>query len=142
MCCHYRIAAKGAKLGQPEVQIGLIPGAGGTQRLPRLIGLPNALEMITIGKPIDAEKAFARGLVDEIVAPEDLMPPALAAAKQFISGQLNLKLRATRNRFSACPARREKAALLDFSKLHDGRQGQGLHRAFQGRGGLGKGPRL
>ena len=57
MACHYRVAADGVNLGQPEVQIGLIPGAGGTQRLPRLIGLPNALEMITQGKPIKARQA-------------------------------------------------------------------------------------
>ncbi|MBK5102282.1 MAG: enoyl-CoA hydratase/isomerase family protein, partial [Desulfobacteraceae bacterium] len=67
MACHYRVAARGAKLGQPEVQIGLIPGAGGTQRLPRLIGLPSALEMITTGTPITAEQAHMRGLVDEVV---------------------------------------------------------------------------
>ena len=63
MACHYRVAAKGASLGQPEVQIGVIPGAGGTQRLPRLVGLYNALEMITAGKPINAEKAHMQGLV-------------------------------------------------------------------------------
>jgi enoyl-CoA hydratase/carnithine racemase len=57
MCCHFRVAVKGVDLGQPEVQIGLIPGAGGTQRLPRLIGLRYALEMITTGKPIKAEVA-------------------------------------------------------------------------------------
>ena len=71
MSCHYRVAAKGVNLGQPEVQIGLIPGAGGTQRLPRLIGLPNALEMITVGKPIKSEKAHQRGLVDELVDQEE-----------------------------------------------------------------------
>ena len=60
MSCHYRVAAAGVNLGQPEVNIGLIPGAGGTQRLPRLIGLPNALEMMTTGKPIKAEKALNR----------------------------------------------------------------------------------
>ena len=59
MGCHYRVAAKGVNLGQPEVQIGLIPGAGGTQRLPRLIGLQNAVEMITTGNPITAETAFS-----------------------------------------------------------------------------------
>jgi enoyl-CoA hydratase/carnithine racemase len=73
MACHYRIAAPGINLGQPEVQIGLIPGAGGTQRLPRLIGLPNAVEMITTGAPIKAEKALQRGLVDEVVPQEKLV---------------------------------------------------------------------
>ncbi|MEK6193566.1 MAG: enoyl-CoA hydratase/isomerase family protein, partial [Deltaproteobacteria bacterium] len=62
MGCQYRVAVKGVNLGQPEVQIGLIPGGGGTQRLPRLIGLRYALEMITMGKPIKAEKAHMWGL--------------------------------------------------------------------------------
>jgi len=117
MCCHYRIAAKGAKLGQPEVQIGLIPGAGGTQRLPRLIGLPNALEMITAGAPIDAAKAFSRGLVDEVVEPQALLPAAIAAAKRFITGKLNLKQRATRNFIQRLPSTAEKKALLDVSRM-------------------------
>ena len=79
MCCHYRVASRGVDLGQPEVQIGLIPGAGGTQRLPRLIGLPNALEMITTGKPIQSEQALQRGVVDEVVAPDKLIGAAVAA---------------------------------------------------------------
>jgi enoyl-CoA hydratase/carnithine racemase len=56
MACHYRLASKGAKLGLPEVQVGLITATGGTQRLPRLVGLTNALDMITTGNPIAAEK--------------------------------------------------------------------------------------
>ena len=62
MACHYRIAAQGVQVGQPEVQIGLIPGAGGTQRLPRLVGLPHALQMITTGKGIPAEQGMEKGL--------------------------------------------------------------------------------
>ena len=62
MVCHYRVAARGVDLGQAEVQIGLIPGAGGTQRLPRLIGLPNAIEMIITGKAIKSEQAHAAPL--------------------------------------------------------------------------------
>ena len=64
--CHYRIMIEGAKVGLPEVNLGLIPGAGGTQRLPRLIGVAAALEMITSGKPISARKAFEVGVVDRI----------------------------------------------------------------------------
>jgi len=86
MACHYRVAVQGVDLGQPEVQIGLIPGAGGTQRLPRLIGLPNAIEMITTGKPIKAEKAYQRALVDEVVPQESLLDSALRAARRFIKG--------------------------------------------------------
>src|SRR4030066_2052617 len=65
MSCHYRIAAQGIQVGQPEVQIGLIPGAGGTQRLPRLIGLPDALQLILAGQPISSEEAVKKGCVDE-----------------------------------------------------------------------------
>ena len=83
MACHYRVAAQGVDLGQPEVQIGLIPGAGGTQRLPRLIGLPNALEMITTGKSIKAELALQRALVDEVVPREKLLDAALKAAQKY-----------------------------------------------------------
>jgi enoyl-CoA hydratase/carnithine racemase len=72
MACHYRVAVKGINVGLPEVQIGLIPGGGGTQRLPRLVGLRYGVEMITIGKPIKAEIGFQRGLIDDVVAPEKL----------------------------------------------------------------------
>jgi enoyl-CoA hydratase/carnithine racemase len=86
MACHYRVASRGVKLGQPEVQVGLIPGAGGTQRLPRLIGLPNALEMMTVGNPIDAETALPRKLIDEVTEPENLVQTAVAAAAKFAPG--------------------------------------------------------
>src|SRR5947208_5375315 len=65
--CHFRVAAKDAKVGQPEVLLGIIPGAGGTQRLPRLAGAKMALEMSTDGKPVAAAKALAAGIVDHIV---------------------------------------------------------------------------
>jgi 3-hydroxyacyl-CoA dehydrogenase len=67
MGCHYRIATAEARFGQPEVKIGLTPGAGGTQRLPRLVGIPLALDMIVGGDPIDAQKALACGLIDTII---------------------------------------------------------------------------
>ncbi len=117
MACHYRVAAKGVDLGQAEVQIGLIPGAGGTQRLPRLIGLPNALDMITTGKPVTSEKAFQRTLVDELAEPAMLVETAVKAARRFVSGQLNLKLRATRYRYERLPSAAEKKALLGFATL-------------------------
>jgi len=116
MGCHYRVAAQGVNLGQPEVQIGLIPGAGGTQRLPRLIGLPNAIEMITVGKPIKSEKGLQRGLVDEVVPQENLVERAIKAARRFISGQLNQKMRMTRNMHMRIPSAAEKKALIEFTK--------------------------
>ncbi len=131
MACHYRVAAKGVNLGQPEVQIGLIPGAGGTQRLPRLIGLPNALEMITIGKAIKAEKAYSRGLVDEVVEQEDLLEAAVKAANRFLSGDLNLKIRMTRNRNDRIPSAAEKTALLNYTKVMTYQKAKGYVAPFK-----------
>jgi 3-hydroxyacyl-CoA dehydrogenase/enoyl-CoA hydratase/carnithine racemase len=125
MACHYRVAVRGVDLGQAEVQIGLIPGAGGTQRLPRLIGLPNALDMITAGKPIKAEKALERTLVDELADAPRLVDSAVQAARRFVAGQLNLKLRATRYRHERLPSAAEKKALLDFAKLMTAAKGKG-----------------
>ena len=68
LACHYRLATAGASLALPEVKIGLIPGAGGTQRLPRAVGAVKAMQMITSGEPIDAHDALAHGLVERIVA--------------------------------------------------------------------------
>ena len=67
LACHYRIADAAAQLGLPEVNLGLVPGGGGTQRLPRLIGAPAALKLITTGKPVDARKALSLGLVDAVI---------------------------------------------------------------------------
>ena len=85
MGCHYRVTTPDTKLGQPEVKIGITPGAGGTQRLPRLVGLKLALEMIIAGDPIDAKTALEHGLIDEIIA-GDLRSGALAFAER-VSGQ-------------------------------------------------------
>lgn len=131
MVCHYRVAAEDVNLGQPEVQIGLIPGAGGTQRLPRLIGLRYALEMITIGKPIKSNIAHQRGLVDEVVAPEKLVDAAVKAAKRFISGKLNIKLRTTRYRYDRLPSAAEKKGLIDISKMMAASQAKGYIAPFK-----------
>ena len=80
MACHYRVAVAGAKVGQPEVQLGIIPGAGGTQRLPRLCGPGLALEMCTDGKPLAAPRAHQAGIVDAVVD-GDLLDGAIAFAK-------------------------------------------------------------
>ena len=77
LACHYRIATPTAKFMLPEVTLGIIPGAGGTQRLPRLIGLDNALRMIFDAKPVDAAKARELGLIDEIIE-GDFVAGALA----------------------------------------------------------------
>jgi 3-hydroxyacyl-CoA dehydrogenase len=79
MACHYRVATKDAKVGQPEVLLGIIPGAGGTQRLPRLCGAAIAIEMCTDGTPVAAPKAKAAGIIDEVVD-GDLLASALRFA--------------------------------------------------------------
>jgi len=81
LACHYRVADKSAKLGTPEVKLGLLPGAGGTQRLPRVAGVPRALEMTATGNPIGAQQAYDCGLVDRIVE-GDLIPHAVAYAEE------------------------------------------------------------
>ncbi|MFV2039345.1 MAG: 3-hydroxyacyl-CoA dehydrogenase NAD-binding domain-containing protein, partial [Acidimicrobiales bacterium] len=88
LCAHYRVAVPTAKLGLPEVKLGLLPGAGGTQRLPRIVGAAKALEMVTSGIPIGAEEALSEGLVDEIV--EDLETGALAFAERAVAEGLPL----------------------------------------------------
>ncbi len=82
---HYRVAARGSKLGLPEVKLGLLPGAGGTQRLPRVVGVEAALEMIAKGDPISAEKAESLGLVDELVEADKLRQAAIAFARARIA---------------------------------------------------------
>jgi len=81
LACHYRVSDKSAKLGTPEVKLGLLPGAGGTQRLPRVAGVPKALEMCATGSPIGAREAFDCGLVDRLVEGE-LIPHAVAYAEE------------------------------------------------------------
>ena len=131
MVCHYRVAAQGVNLGQPEVQIGLIPGAGGTQRLPRLVGLPNALEMITAGKPIKAEKAFMQGLVDQVVPHDQLLEKAFEAAQSFISGKLNFSLHMTRNINDRLPSAAEKTALVNYARFMTMQKGKGYIAPFK-----------
>src|SRR3989441_4134709 len=83
LACHYRVAVPSAKVGLPEVQIGILPGAGGTQRLPRLIGPKAALELIVSGRHVPAEEAEKLGIVDEIAPEEDLRALAIAFARKI-----------------------------------------------------------
>ena len=85
LCCHYRVAVPSAKCGLPEVNLGLLPGAGGTQRLPRLVGVEQALEMVTSGKHVDAKSAHAMGLVDELVPEDTLRASAIAFARTLVA---------------------------------------------------------
>jgi len=83
MACHIRVASKNAKFGQPEVKLGVIPGYGGTQRLPRLVGRGIALEWILSGDMVDAERAYQVGLVNRVVEPENLLDEAMNLAKRI-----------------------------------------------------------
>jgi enoyl-CoA hydratase len=85
MACTVRIAVDGAKFGQPEVTLGLVPGGGGTQRLPRLVGKGRALQLILSGEMISAQEAYRIGLVNEIVPPAELITRAEAILKKIAS---------------------------------------------------------
>ena len=86
LACDLRVAERGARLGVPEMKLGVLPGAGGTQRLPRLVPAGIAKQMILTGEPIDAERAYAVGLVNELVEPGGVLPAAMALAGQLAAG--------------------------------------------------------
>jgi 3-hydroxyacyl-CoA dehydrogenase len=83
LACHYRVALTGAQIGLPEVKLGILPGAGGTQRAPRLMGVEKALDLMVAGDPVSSEKARELGLVDEVVAP-DLRAAAISYANKLL----------------------------------------------------------
>ena len=85
MACTLRVASEHAKFGQPEVKLGILPGAGGTQRLPRLIGKGRALQLILCGEMIDAQEAYRIGLVNEVVAQEALLTRCEALLSQILA---------------------------------------------------------
>jgi 3-hydroxyacyl-CoA dehydrogenase len=116
MSCHFRVAARDAKVGQPEVLLGIIPGAGGTQRLPRLAGAQLALQMCTDGKPVAAPRARTAGMVDDIVE-GDLRSGAIAFAKAKAAAHEIRKVREiaisaeeTKSGLDACAKMRESLA--------------------------------
>jgi 3-hydroxyacyl-CoA dehydrogenase len=90
LACHYRVGDKGARFGLPEVKLGLLPGAGGTQRLPRVVGVEKALQMIVSGDPIRADEALRHGLIDELVE-GDLGAAAVAFAERAVNEKRPLR---------------------------------------------------
>ena len=93
LACHIRIASANAKFGQPEVNLGIIPGYGGTQRLARLIGRGRAMELILTGVQIDAEEALRIGLVNKVVPPTELLTTATKLARQIADkGQVAIRM--------------------------------------------------
>ena len=128
---HYRVAVPGAVLGLPEVKLGVIPGAGGIQRLPRMVGLPRAMEMITFGQPIMADEALSLGLVDEVVGTDELLPAALKVAQRFISGELQPERCMTGNRMDRLPKAEEKKSLIEDFKTRNAKKFRGLLAPFK-----------
>jgi enoyl-CoA hydratase/carnithine racemase len=86
LCADLRVAAADARFGQPEIKLGLIPGAGGTQRLSRLVGPARAKDLVFTGRMVGAEEALRIGLADRVVAPEEVYPTALAWAAELAAG--------------------------------------------------------
>ena len=84
MACHYRCATPGARLGMPEITLGILPGAGGTQRLPRLVGVENALDLLLSGAPIDGTRARELGLIDEIIG-DDALEGGIDYARRLVA---------------------------------------------------------
>jgi 3-hydroxyacyl-CoA dehydrogenase len=91
LTCHYRVAVPSARCGLPEVNLGLLPGAGGTQRLPRIVGVEKALEMMTSGQHVPAKQCLEMGLVDELVEEGKLREGAIAFAKKVVAEHRPLK---------------------------------------------------
>uniref|UniRef100_UPI0025F34347 enoyl-CoA hydratase/isomerase family protein n=1 Tax=Sphingomonas sp. TaxID=28214 RepID=UPI0025F34347 len=116
--CHYRIAVPSAKIGTPEVKLGLLPGAGGTQRIPRIAGVALALEMTAKGDPISAKKALDAGLIDKLAGEDSLVADAIAFAREKI-GITDLP------RASAKTAKADPEAVAAFKK-ENGRKFRGF----------------
>jgi 3-hydroxyacyl-CoA dehydrogenase len=117
LTCHYRVAARSAKVGLPEVKLGLLPGAGGTQRLPRLVGVEKALEMIVFGDPIGAPDAHAAGLLDAVADDNKLQETAIGFARQVIAdGAKLLKVRDRDDKLA--PARGKPEIFEAFRKAN------------------------
>jgi 3-hydroxyacyl-CoA dehydrogenase len=114
LTCHYRVAVPSAKLGLPEVKLGILPGAGGTQRLPRIFGAQRALDMITSGDPISAKAALEGGLVDSVVREDALLDDAIAFARDVVAK--NKPLAKVRDREDKIAADRGKPELFSAYK--------------------------
>jgi enoyl-CoA hydratase/carnithine racemase len=110
LCADFRFAGEDAVFGQPEIRLGIIPGAGGTQRLPRIVGVPKARDMIYTGRRVGAEEALAIGLADRVVPADQVYPAALEEARAYAAG----------------PASAYRAAKLAVNAAAQGSQAAGL----------------
>ena len=121
MACHYRVAVRSAKVGQPEVKLGIIPGAAGTQRLPRLAGIAKAVEMCSDGNPMAAPEAFELGIIDKLIE-GDLLTDALAFAHEIVAKPLPK----TRERNNKLGAPEQNAPIFAAARENARRKYRGL----------------
>ena len=121
MAGHYRVASRDAQVGQPEVKLGLIPGAAGTQRLPRLAGVAKALEMCTDGKPVAATEACHLGIIDRLIE-GDLLAGAVAFAREVVGKPIPR----TRERVEKLGRAEENAAIISGARERVGKKQRGL----------------
>ncbi|MBY0294598.1 MAG: enoyl-CoA hydratase/isomerase family protein [Methylobacterium sp.] len=124
LACHYRVAVPSAKVGLPEVKLGILPGAGGTQRLPRIVGPRKALEVIVGGAPIDAQQAAAMGLIDDLAPEESLRAHAVAFAERVAAeGRPLTKIRDREDRIAEG---RDDPGLFDAFRTENARRMRGF----------------
>ncbi len=124
LCCHYRVAVPSAKCGLPEVHLGLLPGAGGTQRLPRIVGPEKALEMVTGGTHVGAKASLEMGLVDELVEEGKLREGALAFARKVLAE--NRPLRKVRDSNEKVEAARSRPEIFSEFRKANARKFRGF----------------
>src|ERR1039458_10383182 len=135
MAGHYRVASPTAQVGQPEVKLGIIPGAGGTQRLPRLAGVAKAVEMCAEGKPVSAREAAALGLIDRLIE-GDLLAGAVSFARE-VAGKPAPK---TRERAEKLGTAAENAAIFAAARDAAGKKQRGLKAPLAAIDGVEGGP--
>jgi 3-hydroxyacyl-CoA dehydrogenase len=124
MACHYRVASQTAQVGQPEVKLGIIPGAAGTQRLPRLVGVSAAVEMCTDGKPVSAAEAFKLGIVDRLF--DEQLGGLLAQAVAFAREIASAPARKTRERNEKLGSPEANAAIFAAARENVRKKQRGL----------------
>jgi 3-hydroxyacyl-CoA dehydrogenase len=125
LCAHYRVAAPSAKCGLPEVNIGLLPGAGGTQRLPRIVGVETALEIITSGRHVPAKQCLEMGLIDELAPEGSLREAALVFARKVVAEKR--PLRKVRDSNEKVETARGHPEIFEKFRKENARRFRGLH---------------